>query len=510
MAGGSIDRRRRERLVQDCAALAREGHVEVLSRLARDYWDVPAVAMAALAYAPERRAPLRTVGIYYCRFGIGGVERVNRDLVVLWQSMGYRVVLISDERPGDDDLPVPPGVERAYVPSCFTSYGEAYAPRAAALGDVLARLGVDVLVYAQWLSFTLPWDALVARLQGVSFVVHTHGVFSCVMALTQGDFTALPPCYAHVDAVVCLSGADERFWRSYNANVFRTVNPLSPLFAQVEPARLDAGRTVLWVGRLQADKYPREALQVMERVAPELPDTRLVMVGPLIDGDRECWERRVAELGLEGRVELVGPQPESQMPAWYAQADVMLMTSHFEGYSLALQEAMSMGVPCVLYDMPYLTLLEGRRGVLPSPMGDVDALARDVVDVLGDAEKRRSLGRAARAYVTELQAADRTVLWREVFDVVASVKHLSLRCDPVAPLTWHAAYDAVAEAKARATEAMAGRLERLEAQVAQLEAANARLQGDLDAVVGSVSFKAGRALTAPLRKARDAFGRRDG
>ena len=54
------------------------------------------------------------------------------------------------------------------------------------------------------------------------------------------------------------------------------------------------------------------------------------------------------------------------------------MTSQYEGFSLALLESRSFGVPCVSYEMPYLEMHRDGRGLIRVPQGDLEDCDRAV------------------------------------------------------------------------------------------------------------------------------------
>lgn len=395
------------------ALLGRWPIPEAVSALAARHWDEPAcvieAALGARSLARKTDAA-HTVAAYYHTMGTGGAEHVTRDLLVLWRSMGLGVVLLVDEGGGDPAFRPPEGVALETLPSCFEATGGRYRARAEALSRALSAYGVDMLVYCQWLSPTLPWDLLLAKASGVSVAIHTHGTFSVLLGYDVPDFLALPPLYRMADAVVCLSAADQAFWGDFNGRVYLTQNPMPQACLQAPAAAL-GGHTVLWVGRVEADKDPLSALSVMGRVIERVPDARLLMVGPASEQARTDLEEAASRLGIADALEIAGPVDEEGMPEVYRRASVFLLTSRYEGWALALAEAKASGVPCVTYDMAYLTLLAGHRGVLVAPMGDEDALAQEIVGVLLDPEYARRLGSEGRAHVSELAGFDYARLW---------------------------------------------------------------------------------------------------
>ena len=87
----------------------------------------------------------------------------------------------------------------------------------------------------------------------------------------------------------------------------------------------------------------------------------------------------------------------------------------YEGFSLTMAEAQTHGVPCVTYDMPYLTILQG-GGHLSVRQGDTLAAGNALVRLLTDAGLRAAMGKAARANVEERLDIDQRAVWQRIFD----------------------------------------------------------------------------------------------
>ena len=119
------------------------------------------------------------------------------------------------------------------------------------------------------------------------------------------------------------------------------VNPQPRLPCRDEKAR------ILWIGRLEPQKDPELALQVI--AAMQIP-AHLTMLG---DGAlRDALQQRICSLGLQDRVTLAGYVPEIE--SHLADTDALLITSHYEGGPAVAVEALAQGVPVVSTDCSFL------------------------------------------------------------------------------------------------------------------------------------------------------------
>ncbi len=153
-------------------------------------------------------------------------------------------------------------------------------------------------------------------------------------------------------------------------------------------------RSVVFAGRLEAQKGPLTALRAWRLVTNRVPEARLAMIG---DGSlRPEVERLVERLGLASSVTLAGAIPPDEMPAWYRAVGVVLLPSLGEGLSNTLLEAMSSGLAPVLSDIAeHRWLSEGGTSAVLVPPGDEVALANALAGLLDDPERCAELGRKA-------------------------------------------------------------------------------------------------------------------
>jgi glycosyltransferase involved in cell wall biosynthesis len=130
--------------------------------------------------------------------------------------------------------------------------------------------------------------------------------------------------------------------------------------------------TMVFVGRLAANKRPLDAIAVHEIVRASVPDAQLWLVG---DGP----DRARCEAAAGPGVTFFGRVPESEKQRLVAQAHVLLATSVREGWAMVVDEAAAMGTPAVGYDVSGLRdSVPAAGGVLvsPSPADAADAVLR--------------------------------------------------------------------------------------------------------------------------------------
>jgi glycosyltransferase involved in cell wall biosynthesis len=128
-------------------------------------------------------------------------------------------------------------------------------------------------------------------------------------------------------------------------------------------------------------------------------EVEVVVIGRPRPGGRV--ERTIAELGLGPVVRCVSGVSDDELAALYAQAQVAVVPSLYEGFSLPAIEAMACGVPLVATTGGAIPEVVGRSGVtaLLVPPGDAEALAAAVRRVLDDPDLANRLGADGRRRV---------------------------------------------------------------------------------------------------------------
>ncbi|MFN8021604.1 MAG: glycosyltransferase family 4 protein [Acidimicrobiales bacterium] len=301
--------------------------------------------------------------------------------------------------------------------------------------------GTDVVdVPTSWhpLALRRARRQLAALLAGVD-VVHAHGLKAALVALT---IRHRPPVVltvhnlvvgtqrgyarrvlgsverwivAHVDDVIVISPEiGERVAPLQPADRRHDVLPVSPR-RQVTSTReqvralhgiADHSPLVVVVARHHPQKDLPMFLAAMAQVRERVAHVRAVIVG---DGpERPTVEAERHRLGLDDVVVIAGhrPNPIDEMHA----ADVVALSSVWEGSPLAVAECLSIGAPLVSTAVGTVTrhLVDGESARIV-PVGDARAMADALVELLADADRRAVIGEAGRRVAEGTFDADRLV-----------------------------------------------------------------------------------------------------
>lgn len=138
-------------------------------------------------------------------------------------------------------------------------------------------------------------------------------------------------------------------------------------------------------------------VEAFARVVDRIPDATLVIAGRF-GSETAALQQRVDARGLQDRVMNLGLRDD--VADLLCAADVFVFSSLWEGLGGAVIEAMALEVPVVAFAVPAVAEALGDTGVLV-PVGDVDALANAVIDLLSDARRRADLARRARVRFDE-------------------------------------------------------------------------------------------------------------
>ncbi|MDW4901649.1 GT4 family glycosyltransferase PelF (plasmid) [Streptomyces californicus] len=263
----------------------------------------------------------------------------------------------------------------------------------------------------------LPGLAALQR-HGVPLLLTEHGVYLRerylgyrtapyrwpVKALVLGFFRLLAEETYRRAALITPGNHYNRLWEEHGGaapDSIRTVyNGVDP--AAFPPAGPEPSDPVLsWAGRVDPIKDLETLIRAFALVRARVPTARLRLFGGTPRGGeayRDRCEALAAELGhaaavtFEGRVEDIRDA--------YAAGNIVMLSSISEGFPFTLIEAMSCGRATVSTDVGGVREAVGDTGLVVPPR-DPAAMADAALELLADAERRRSMGERARLRVIE-------------------------------------------------------------------------------------------------------------
>jgi len=203
------------------------------------------------------------------------------------------------------------------------------------------------------------------------------------------------------EAYLAMGGSPERV-------AVLPIKTASEQFAEaVPPDRLEAKRkqlgiephhkVVLWVGRPVKTKRVPLLFQVFRRVAEQMPDARLLLVGDLSLSEDDL-PALITQLGIADKVIMAGQVAHDELPAYYWLSHVFAITSAYEGMPRVLGEAAVTGRPIVGMDSAagVAEFIEDSVTGYKCADGDVEGMAARILELLRDEAQAARMGQAAR------------------------------------------------------------------------------------------------------------------
>lgn len=172
------------------------------------------------------------------------------------------------------------------------------------------------------------------------------------------------------------------------------------LFRPIDTVTRQPGHLVTTASADVTMKGLRYLLEALAKLRTER-DVRLTVIGKPKEGGASA--RTIAELGLTDAVAFISGVPDERIVELYSEAELAVVPSLYEGFSLPAIEAMSCGVPVVATTGGAIPEVVGPDGVtaLLVPPGNSEALAAKLAAALDDPELRARVGAAGRRRVIE-------------------------------------------------------------------------------------------------------------
>lgn len=315
--------------------------------------------------------PIRVLHVTF-NMGIGGTEQVIRQLVNnLAISNFENTIVCIDGNVGE----IGKQLEKSGVPIEVLNRKQGFdLSLVRSLHRLIRNLGIDIVHCHQYTPYVYGWMASVTT--GVKVVFTEHGRFHPDRYRTKAKL--INPVMAHfTDKLVAISEATRGALARYE---FMPHGKIDVIYNGIEGMRRDEVSVsrlrntlgiaqdtfvVGTVSRLDPVKNQGMMLNAFKAFHQKNPESCLLLVG---DGpERQKLEQQVIRLGLQNQVIFTGfiSQPEDYLAAM----DLFLLSSHTEGTSMTLLEAMSLGLPAVVTNVggnPEI-VEDGRTGLVTPP-----------------------------------------------------------------------------------------------------------------------------------------------
>jgi glycosyltransferase involved in cell wall biosynthesis len=355
-----------------------------------------------------KRIVRNTTGLgSYGRTLVNDIIRLNR---------GMRLNLYAPDKGRDnmrEQILSAPGLSFCYPKDCYLPFDKAIWRTHGIVKD-LKKDGVQLY---HGLSGELPWG------------IHKSGIRS-VVTIHDLIFLRYPEFYNWIDAkiyawkfrhtirqadhIIAISECTKRDIMEYGhidgsriSVIYQSCAPRFDSFpdaGQQERVRMLYGlpkRFILNVGTIERRKNVLLAVKALT----ELPeDMSLVIVGRQTSYTNEVLEY-ISTHGLSHRVFLLHGVPDDHLPALYAQAEVFVYPSVYEGFGIPIIEAVSCGLPVVACTGSCLEEAGG-PDCLYVASDDDEAMAGAILQVVRGAEGREERVRRSREYIRRFEGND--------------------------------------------------------------------------------------------------------
>jgi len=369
----------------------------------------------------------------------GGSGIVATELGLELANRGHDVHFITYSNP----IRLDPGIPRIYYHEVEVSNYPLfqYPPYCLALASRMAEVAESYSLDLLHVHYAIPHSiaALLAQqmLAGrrrLPFVTTLHGTDITLVGSDRSYFSITRFSIEQSNGITSIS----EFIRERTAEVFGVKDRVRviPNFVNIETYKPDVAKSgagqfapagdklLIHLSNFRPVKRVFDCIQILARVRKATP-AHLLMAG---DGpDRGPAEILARELGVEKHVSFLGKQ--NHVERLIPLAHVLLMPSELEAFGLAALEAMACGVPAIGTNaggVPEL-ITNGVDGFMEG-VGDLDAQAGRVIELLTDDGLHRRMAAAARQTAVSRFSTDRIIpRYERYYDEICGVQSATSR-----------------------------------------------------------------------------------
>lgn len=259
---------------------------------------------------------------------------------------------------------------------------------------------------------------ILAELKGsIPLIVESHSIYR--KTLGRKGFRNKYANYMYrkglskAQMIVALTDGDANDWRQEFPNV--CVIPNMVHLNDGEMSSLE-NKSVIWVGRFDYQKRPMEMIEIWKNVYLQFPDWHLDIYGE--GEERQKLEGVINSLRMNIHIH----QPTDRIFDAYRNSSILVSTSLFEPFGLVIPEAMSCGLPVVVYDClygPADVVTDNEDGFLISDR-NIDAFIEKICLLIEHKNLRRRMGEAGILSAKRYSADNIMPKWKELFETLSN------------------------------------------------------------------------------------------
>lgn len=216
----------------------------------------------------------------------------------------------------------------------------------------------------------------------------------------------------HCDTIVTLTQGDALEWNEPH-KTYIIPNIITQISTETSSCKYF---NVIAVGRLTYQKGFDILIKVWKQVNLKYPNWKLNIYGEGELGND--LKQQIKEEGLGNVITIHPPTPNIYQEM--QKSSIFVFSSRFEGFGLALIEAMTNGIPCVSFDCPYGPsdiITDGEDGFLV-PNGNIQAMADKICYLIENEEVRKEMGRKAHQSAMRYAPENIMPMWEKLFNEI--------------------------------------------------------------------------------------------
>ena len=361
---------------------------------------------------------IKTIGVYYPVMNRGGVQRVISLLLPLYEKMGYKIVLITEEE-SIEDYAIPDSVKRYIItrPKDILDGIVTYKKRAEELEEIFRTKEIDIFIHHGVRLPFFVYDLILAKQMGIYTVAEKHQVFTQGFCDINDLFFMQKEAFKIVDKLIVLSNTEVNYWRSLGIDAVYIENPFNSVLLDVKCDCKE--KNIVWAGRLDVNsKQYLDIVDIAECVIEKVPEAKFLLYGSGSSSDVEALECAIKAKSLTENVIFCGY--ESDVRKIYENARIHMVTSAYEAFPMGIYESRICGIPLVMYELPYLELLKEKKGYLAVPNRDIHGMADNICRILNEYELEQQLCKEAKESIAVFDNDLLCNKWKNLFNEIES------------------------------------------------------------------------------------------